>query len=311
MKKSINVFIAYSRKDKEFKDRIYKHLSVLERNKMIKNWYDGLISPGQEWDKKVSEALKKSKIVLLLISANFIASDYCFDRELKKALKRHKSGKSVVIPIILRKCLWKDTPIGNLQVVPKDGIPIDNPIWHNEDEGYYDVVSKIKGVAQNILSLDNPNAQLENNSINKILAKGESKNLIDKLGEQILINKQLEQSNISLRKLANERQNKLRKLMLNTSWLLNDQVSFNTLNAKLEYLKNYEGRDLFIYESLKKIAKKSSTILNEINVVEDGKNDNNSSHPLKRVNLGGLLKNLRVLNKLIMEAYEFIPKKIR
>lgn len=82
-------------------------------------------------------------MILLLVSPDFIASDYCYEREMNRALERHQRGDARVIPVILRPCDWKDLPFGKLLATPKDGRPITK--WPNVDEAFQDVVSAIKG----------------------------------------------------------------------------------------------------------------------------------------------------------------------
>jgi TIR domain len=146
---TLNVFLAYARKDSEMRDRLEIHLSTLKRNNVIRTWYDGLIEGGKEWKKEILNELNIADIILLLVSADFIASDFSYDIEMVKALKRHEEGSAVVIPIILTPCDWQDTKLANLQVVPKDGTPISN--WANKEDGYRDAAERIKQVVNNLI----------------------------------------------------------------------------------------------------------------------------------------------------------------
>lgn len=142
----IHVFIAYSRKDTDMLGELVSHLSVLERNAIVTRiWYDGKIGAGAEWDNEIKENLKKSDIILLLISSDFIASEYSYSEEMTKALQLHEDKKAIVVPIILRKCLWEDTPFAKLQVLPKDALPVIN--WDNKDEPFADITIKIRDLA--------------------------------------------------------------------------------------------------------------------------------------------------------------------
>jgi len=80
-------------------------------------------------------------IIVLLVSPSFLASDYCYSIEMKRAIDRHERGQVRVIPIILRPCEWQETPIGKLQALPKDGKPVT--IWAERDNAYLDVVKGI------------------------------------------------------------------------------------------------------------------------------------------------------------------------
>ncbi len=102
------VFISYSHKDEAYKDALDEHLSLLKRNGLISIWHDRKITAGDEWKGQIDDNLDNSDIVLLLISSAFIASDYCIDVEMAKAIKNHQSGRSIIIPIIVRSCDWKE-----------------------------------------------------------------------------------------------------------------------------------------------------------------------------------------------------------
>ena len=104
----------------------------------------GALAPGENFAGAIDESLNKADIVLLLVSPDFLASDYCYEIEMKRALARHASGKARVIPVILRPCDWHYTPFGTLQAVPKDAKPITS--WADHDEAFLDVVKAIKAV---------------------------------------------------------------------------------------------------------------------------------------------------------------------
>ena len=101
-----------------------------------------------EWDAEIKAHLDSARIILLLISPRFIASEYCYDREMQRAMERHKAGTAQVIPIILKPVDWKDTPFSILQVLPKDGKPIT--IWDNHDEAFLNVVQGIRRTVESL-----------------------------------------------------------------------------------------------------------------------------------------------------------------
>jgi hypothetical protein len=109
---------------------------------VIQGWHDRRISAGTEWDGSIDEHLESASIILLLISSDFLASDYCYDKEMKRAMERHEERTTRVIPIILRKCDWHDAPFGKLQALPKDSKPITS--WPDRDEAFTDVVAGLK-----------------------------------------------------------------------------------------------------------------------------------------------------------------------
>ena len=118
------IFFSYAHQDEEWRIQLEKHLSSLKRRKLISGWHDRKIFPGQEWEAEIDTHLGTAPIILLLVSPDFIASNYCWSIELKKAIKRHNAGEACVIPIIIRPVNWKKTPFAKLQALPKDGIAV-------------------------------------------------------------------------------------------------------------------------------------------------------------------------------------------
>jgi hypothetical protein len=117
----IEVFYSYSHKDEGLRDELETHLSILRRRGVISNWHDRRISGGLEWADQISEHLNKADLILLLVSADFLASDYCYDKEVLRAMARHQLREARVIPVILRDCDWDFTSFSKLQALPRDG----------------------------------------------------------------------------------------------------------------------------------------------------------------------------------------------
>jgi TIR domain-containing protein len=138
----VEVFYSYSHKDEEFLDKLITHLSLLKRKGIITGWYDRQISAGTEWKDRIDEHLESAVVILLLVSADFLASDYCYDLEMKRAMERHAEGTARVIPIILRNCDWSDAPFGKLQALPKNAKPVKS--WADQDEAFTDIVTGIR-----------------------------------------------------------------------------------------------------------------------------------------------------------------------
>ena len=136
------VFFSYSHVDESLRDQLEKHLSALKRQGLIDSWHDRRIVAGKEFDQEISAKLENAEVILLLVSADYLASDYCYDREMVRAVERHNVGQATVIPVILRACDWHDTPFGKLLAAPKDGRAVT--LWANADEAFLDVVSSIK-----------------------------------------------------------------------------------------------------------------------------------------------------------------------
>jgi hypothetical protein len=135
-------FISYSHRDEKALERLHIHLATLRREGKITAWYDREILAGDDVDDKISSNLLDSEIFLALVSPDFLASNYCYEREMAKALERHADGTLRVVPVILEPCDWKSTPLGKLKAVPKDGKPIST--WTNENIAYLDVVTELR-----------------------------------------------------------------------------------------------------------------------------------------------------------------------
>ncbi|MBI3799981.1 MAG: toll/interleukin-1 receptor domain-containing protein, partial [Deltaproteobacteria bacterium] len=108
----------------ELRDKMAAHLKILERNGVITSWHDRKIPAGEEWKSAIDANFQCAEVILLLVSADFIASDYCYEIEMKGALERHEKGEARVVPIIVRPCRWQTAPFGRLQALPKDGKPM-------------------------------------------------------------------------------------------------------------------------------------------------------------------------------------------
>jgi TIR domain len=123
---AIEIFCCYAHEDEPLLNKLKAQFSVLEREGLIKLWYDRDISAGTEWEQEIDEHLNAADIILLLVSPDFMNSNYCFSIEMKRALERHNDDrdKACVIPIILRPVDWHGAPFAKLQVLPTDAKPI-------------------------------------------------------------------------------------------------------------------------------------------------------------------------------------------
>jgi hypothetical protein len=144
----VKLFYSYAHEDEELRVKLENHLSLMRRKKDIASWHDRDISAGTEWKKSIDENLEAAQIILLLVSDDFLASDYCYDIEMARAMERHDSGEARVIPIILRPCDWHDAPFGKLQALPKNAQPITK--WENVDEAFLNVAQGIRRVVKEL-----------------------------------------------------------------------------------------------------------------------------------------------------------------
>jgi TIR domain len=146
----IEVFISYShnQKDAALREQLETHLALLKRQGIIDLWHDRRIGAGREWVGAIDEHLNSAAVILLLVSANFVASDYCYDLEMTRALERHDAGDARVIPIILRTTFWEGAPFARLQALPEHGRAITE--WGNRDRAFTDVARGIHNAVQEI-----------------------------------------------------------------------------------------------------------------------------------------------------------------
>jgi len=140
--------VSYAHRDERLWEELKKHLSSLRRSALIDTWHDRRIKPGAALDSVIDSHLATADLILLLISPDFINSDYCYQREMRHALRRHRNGEARLIPIILRPVDWQGTPIGRLLAIPKDGKPVTN--WHRRDDAFLDVATSVRRVAEEL-----------------------------------------------------------------------------------------------------------------------------------------------------------------
>lgn len=157
---SVELFYSYAHEDESFRDEIEKHLSILKRNGLILAWHDRRIGAGDEWRDQIDGHTRSAGIILLLISPDFLASDYCYNIEMKLALERHTKGAAVVVPIILRPVDWSDAPFAQLQALPRDGKAVTT--WANRDEAFASVAQGIHAIVTNFVA---PTSEVKNSSV--------------------------------------------------------------------------------------------------------------------------------------------------
>ena len=145
----MKAFISYSHKDDWALERLHTHLAVLRQENKITEWFDRKILAGGDLDQEISEQLESCHLFLPLVSPDFLASDYCYKKEMERALKRHDEDMVHVVPIIIEPCDWKASPLGKLKALPRDGTPVVK--WPNQNEAFLDVVTELR----RILSEDN------------------------------------------------------------------------------------------------------------------------------------------------------------
>ena len=145
---ALRLFFSYSHKDDLLREQLETHLKLLQRQGLIQPWHDRRILSGNDWGNDIDDNLNRADIILLLVSADFIASDYCYDIEMTRAMERYESGEARVIPIILRPVDWRDTPFNKLSWLPQNGEPVVQ--WENRDAAWLNVETGLKRVVESI-----------------------------------------------------------------------------------------------------------------------------------------------------------------
>ncbi len=148
-KPAIAVFFSYAHEDEDLRKELEKHLSILRRTGVITTWHDREIGAGRVWADRIDQHLQIAQIILLLISADFLASDYCYGVEMTIALARHEAGEATVIPVMLRPADWEGAPFGEIQWLPEGDDPVTT--WPNRDEAFRSVAKGIRKAVNELL----------------------------------------------------------------------------------------------------------------------------------------------------------------
>ncbi len=144
----LSLFISYSHRDEALKQELEDHLALLKRQNKIRPWQDRQIEAGTDWNEQIRDALDAADIILLLVSPRFMNSEFCYGKEMQRAMQRHHNGDARVIPIILTPTDWKGAPFDRLQVLPKDSKPVVD--WPNHDAAFVDVVKGIRRAVETL-----------------------------------------------------------------------------------------------------------------------------------------------------------------
>ncbi len=155
---AIKTVLCYTSEDKRMVKKLKNHLSWLEQNNVIDIWDDGYINPGAEWEQEMKNHLDEAQIILLLISADFMASHYHYKMTIQRAIERHEQKSTRVIPVILRSTYW-GAPLDKLQPLPNNGRALSE--WQPRDKGYRNVVDGLVRVVEQWNTRDLPGASTE------------------------------------------------------------------------------------------------------------------------------------------------------
>src|SRR5688572_19812716 len=136
------VFISYAHEDESFRDELVKHLRLLERDGLIDIWHDRKIRPGTDWSRAIHDNLGSAAIFILLISADFIDSDYCYGLEMEAALRAAERGTAQVVPILIRHAAFQSAPFARFQMLPRDCVPVVD--WTPREKAWAAIAADIR-----------------------------------------------------------------------------------------------------------------------------------------------------------------------
>ena len=138
----MKAFISYSHHDEHYLERLKIHLTPMRREKRITDWADKDIYAGSDLDSSISDELENSDLFIALISPDYLASNYCYEKEFDKAMAMQEAGRLTIVPVILQPCEWKITPFGKMKALPKDGKAVSE--WTNENNAYLDISNEMR-----------------------------------------------------------------------------------------------------------------------------------------------------------------------
>lgn len=142
----MKAFISYAHHDKAALERLHTHLRPLQRDGHIDWWHDNDILAGGELDREISEQLENCELFIALVSPDFLASNYCYEREMRRAVERCEEGTLRIVSIIIEPCYWKSTPLAKFKVLPDDGRAVSE--WPNPNNAYLNVVEELRRIVE-------------------------------------------------------------------------------------------------------------------------------------------------------------------
>jgi len=152
-RRPVSLFYSYAHEDEVLRDELRGHLKILERRGLLSSWHDREIKPGEDWHAKIDQQLQMADLVLLLVSKDFIESDYIFGNELTVAMQRHQAGFTTVVPIIVRAIDIEPEDREALPFLALQGLPTDmKPVtsWPNRDEAWTNVAKGLRTTVKEI-----------------------------------------------------------------------------------------------------------------------------------------------------------------
>jgi TIR domain len=148
---AIDIFISYAADDAAMRNELVKHLASLQQSGKVRAFYDRLITPGEDFRSAIHREMERARIILLLVSPDFLHSQYRHGAEMRRALERQRAGTATVIPIVLRPCDWQDMPFEGLWMLPAGAVPVTSERWRSRDKAWMNVVLDLRAVVDSLI----------------------------------------------------------------------------------------------------------------------------------------------------------------
>lgn len=174
------VFYSYAREDAKLLDEFSSHLASMKRENWIEEWFDGDILPGHSWSEHIKDRLRRADIIVFLVSADFIRSEYCWMTELQFALRARKQGVVEVVPVIIRPVDWRRTPLGELHALPSEAKPVTE--WVLRDTAWTNVA---EGMRRLVVGITQRRMRLRINAIDPSRSNEENKRAAQSISEEV------------------------------------------------------------------------------------------------------------------------------
>ncbi len=174
----VTIFICYAEEDEILLNKLKAHLRPLQRQNLAELWYDHNVRAGAAWEPEIKKYLNTAQIILLLLSPDFMDSDYCYGVEMKRALERHERGEAKAIPILLRPVYWHAGALGKLQALPANGKAVTDPTWHDLDTALHDIAERIRKVVKQLADQTKSEAGMQPPLVKRQTRKGRSPRVV-------------------------------------------------------------------------------------------------------------------------------------
>ena len=242
----MRTFISYCHEDKELYNRLKVHLKSLERVELIEPWSDYEILPGKNIDNEIKKKMEESELFLLLVSPDFIASDYCMGVELKYAVNRHNLNTARVVPIILEDCNWKlIDSISQLKVLPEDAKPVRDTRRH--DKAFSKIIIGLERVISDFTKHSGSKNINHNPNYSRISAQNQK--IVDNRStlETALTNTPEGKASFLILQIGNH-VNLYKESLYELPSHIEDKIGVSDYSSVLEILKKLNNEGLIVYD---------------------------------------------------------------